>query len=460
MRIIPYFMVLLMSCEAFSGAEPLATGISSPSPALILDNGKYIFPCAQPIARRPLNLTDVVNLALCRNPQTREAWTNSQVYAAQIGVSEAGYLPSLDFNASASRNLTGSASGTTQTGAGLNLSYLLYDFGSRSANLEAAQQLFKASSASQDSTVQAVFLAAVQAYYQVQSNIAALNAAVKSEHAARESLAAAQARLQTGSATPADKLQAQTAYSQAILNRIGVEGNLKNVQGALANVLGLDANMNISLVEGELSAVPDSFDADIAALIEQARQHRPDLQAAAAQVRAAQASAEAVRAADKPTITLGASASQNSYSGITSNNSSIGINLNIPIFSGYAPTYRIRAAESQVESRAAQLERLRLQVALEVWTAYQNLTTATQSMRTATDLLDSATQSEMVALGRYKAGVGNILDVLNAQSALAGARQQRIQSAFGWNISRAILAQSMGNLDANLLQTLTSDQPR
>jgi len=48
--------------------------------------------------------------------------------------------------------------------------------------------------------------------------------------------------------------------------------------------------------------------------------------------------------------------------------------------------------------------------------------------------------------------------VLNAQIALASARQQRVQSLFNWNISRAILAQSMGNLDMNLLQTLSSNQ--
>jgi outer membrane protein TolC len=50
--------------------------------------------------------------------------------------------------------------------------------------------------------------------------------------------------------------------------------------------------------------------------------------------------------------------------------------------------------------------------------------------------------------------VGSILDVLNAQSALASARLQRVQAALNWNVSRATLAQSMGSLDYSLLQTL------
>ena len=56
-----------------------------------------------------------------------------------------------------------------------------------------------------------------------------------------------------------------------------------------------------------------------------------------------------------------------------------------------------------------------------------------------------------MALGRYKAGVGNILDVLNAQSALATARLQRIQALLDWNVSRAMLAKAVGTLDHSLL---------
>lgn len=443
------------SLAAAATSDPFGTEAIQPlKPALRLD-GAVGDPCgAQPL-NRALNLLDVVNLALCNNPKTREAWANARVQAAQVGVSKAGYLPGAAASASASRDLTGSNAGKHQRSISLDVSYLLYDFGSRSANLEAARQLLAAAGATQDSTVQTLFLAAVQAYYQEQAAIAALDAALESERAAKESFAAAEARYAAGSATPADKLQARTAYSQATLNRITAEGNLKNAQGALANIIGLDANRHVLLAAANTTAMPDDFQGDINTLIEEARRRRPDLQAAAAQVRAAEAAADAARAAGRPSITLTASANQNSISGISQNNSVIGVNLSVPLFSGYATTYRVRAAEAQTDARSAQLEQLRLQVALDVWTSYQNLTTATQSLRSSADLLNSAEQSVRVVLGRYKAGVGSMLDVLNAQSALAGARQQRIQSTLNWNISRAALAQAMGSLDAGLLQTLS-----
>ena len=147
-------------------------------------------------------------------------------------------------------------------------------------------------------------------------------------------------------------------------------------------------------------------------------------------MRAAAANLDAVRAADLPTVSLGARTNLVNINSVNAQDSSVGISLNIPFFSGFAPTYRTRAAEAQVDVKGAQRDRLRLQVALDVWNAYQNLNTATQSLRTSVDLLNSATQSEAVALGRYKAGVGSILDVLNAQSALASARQQRVRRRF------------------------------
>jgi len=411
-------------------------------------------PCAEPRLDHALDLASVVNLTLCNNPQTREVWANTRAQAAQVGVTQAGYLPSISASATGTQN----SPGNSQRNLGLNLSYLLYDFGARAANLESARQLLTSVSATEDSTVQTLFLTAVQNFYQTQAAILALEAAVVSERAAQESLAIAYARYQAGSATPADKLAAQTAYSQTTLNRITASGAVKIAQGNLANMLGLDASIHVTLTEPPASRAAPSdgenmklFEQSITELIEEARRNRPDLLAAEATLKSALALADAARAAAKPTVSLTAADNQSNSAGLTSHASSMGLSLSVPLFTGYAPTYRIRAAEAQIETRRAQMERIRLQVALDVWTAYQNLITATQNKRSTADLLDSAEQSERMALGRYKAGAGIMLDVLNAQTTLASARQQRIQANLNWNISRAAFAQAMGNLTTNSL---------
>lgn len=418
-------------------------------------------PCTKIDLNKLLTLAEVADTSLCNNPQTNEAWANARVQAAQLGIAKSAYLPTVIDNVSTNANIDFPKS-SSRNNPYLNLSnsivasYLLYDFGNRDANLENARQLLLSASASQSSIVQSILLTATVAYYQVQANIAALDAAREAERASEESFKAAEARYKAGVATPADKLQAQTAFAQLALNRITSEGNLQSAYGNLANVMGLPANKKISLVNSAINP-PASILEDVNSLIEQAVSRRPDLIASEAQYKAAQANIDASKAASKPTISVGMSNDLfNGTNLTTSNGTTLGLTVSIPIFEGYAPTYRIRAAEATADLVASQRERLRLQISLDVWSSYQNLRTALESVNATDVLVKSAEESYRVALGRYKAGVGNIIDTLNAQSALASARQQKIQAALNANIARATLAQSMGALDNAMVQSLPS----
>ena len=411
-----------------------------------------------------LSLADVAEATLCNNPQTHEAYASARVQAAQVGIAQSAYLPTVIDNVASNLNIT-LPQQTTRSNPYSNLSnnivasYLLYDFGNRNAALENARQLLQAASATQSNVVQIVLLSAIQAYYQVQASTAALEAALEAEHASEESFKAAQARYKAGVSTPADKLQAQTLFAQNTLNRISIEGNLKNAYGTLANVMGLAANQNLKILPSATVETGNNIEQNIQALIEQASSRRPDLMASEAQLKAAQASIEVSKSAAKPIVSVGISngfQAGNSLS--SSDNSSLGVTVSIPIFSGYAPTYRIRAAEANFDVRAAQRDKLRLQISLDVWRAYQNLHTANESINAAVILVSSAEESSRVAMGRYKAGVGNILDSINAQSALASAHQQQIQATLNWNIARATLAQAIGSLDNAMIQLLPANK--
>ena len=194
---------------------------------------------------------------------------------------------------------------------------------------------------------------------------------------------------------------------------------------------------------------PDpAIEQDIGKLITAARQKRPDLAAAESQIKAAEAQLEATKATGMPTITVGAMAGA---SNPDIQNNSLGITLSMPLFSGFKTTYQARAAEAQIAGRVAERDRLANQIALDVWKAYQGLLTNSQALRSAEDLVLAATQSEQMILGRYKAGVGNILDTLTAQSALANARQQRVAALYNFLINRFALAQAIGQLDLTLI---------
>jgi outer membrane protein len=451
-----------MDFNWYDNGDPLSTNLALP-PAISaadLSASDASSPCEKLDFSQALSLMDVTEAALCNNPQTRESYANAKVQAAQLGIAKSAYLPTLNDNIGVNANVgfPKSARGRDYYNLNNNLvaSYLLYDFGMRDANLENARQLLQAASATQSAIVQSLLLATIKAYYQVQTDIASLAATKEAENLNSESYKAAEAKYKVGVSTPADKLQAQTAYAQATLNRISAEGTLRSDYGVLANVMGLNANTPVKLIETK-SAPDDTneLERDIAQLIEQASVRRPDLIASEAQVNAAKANVEASRAAAKPTVSIGVSNGYNNGTDLSYNNTStLGLNVSIPIFAGYGPSYQIHSAEAAVQVKEAQRDQLRLQTSLDVWSAFQNLRTANESLKSAKVLVDSAQESARFALGRYKAGVGNIIDTLTAQNALASANQQKIKADLNWSTARASLAQSIGSLDNLLIQSL------
>jgi outer membrane protein len=459
--------VLGATAHAGSLKDPFKTdGLTSANPLGRAAIGLARDPCVFPEVSGPLSLVDVVDRVLCRNPQTREVWAAARAQAAQVGVAEAAYLPNLSADGSLSRSHVSSAGSSNaaqgatrfnEGSASLSLFYLLYEFGARDAARESARQLLAAANATQDSTIQNLFLSGARAYYQVLAIQAAVISQKEAERSSLESLKAAQARYDAGVGTPADRLQAQTAYSQAVLNRIRTEGDARNAQGGLATLMGYDADYAFTLVPGIEPPSLETFERNIGELIAAARRNRPDLAAADAQVKAAEADVKSVRASGMPTLSLSTSAGGTDINpGDTFHSSSIGVTISIPIFTGFSTKYQVRAAKQQLAVTTAQRDRVSQQVALDVWNAYQNLNTETQAVKSSLDLEASASQNERVALGRYKAGAGIILDVINAQASLANARLQLIQSQLNWNVARAQLAQSLGRIGYDTLDTLAA----
>jgi outer membrane protein TolC len=129
-----------------------------------------------------------------------------------------------------------------------------------------------------------------------------------------------------------------------------------------------------------------------------------------------------------------------------SNNYAGAILFRFPIFSGFDKTFETLKAKEEAESAAAAAETLNDRVILQVWTSYYAVKTVAALVKTTRDLLASATQSQEVALGRYKAGVGSIIDLLTAQSAYASARAQEAQARANWFLAVAQLDHDTGAL--------------
>ena len=408
--------------------------------------------CAQNLPDYPLSALDVLDFTLCNNPQTREFWAAAQLQAAQLGQSKSNLLPSLNGTLGTSQSRSRHSANDRASTASLNLSWVLLDFGTRSAQIARDEFLLNAAVFTQNDNVQSLMQTALKYFYTAKASEAAVISSLESEKYAKESFDAAKDRYQVGVGTPADQLQAQTAYSQATLNRISAEGTLQVAYGNLMHVMGFAQPIVKELRLADIPAPPAKIklENDIEKIIQTALEIRPDLKAQNLKTDAARESVKAAKAAGLPTLNLNASGSWQKETSPVSNithNGAVGLQINIPLFTGFNRHYLIREAEASLASTEAARDSLKNQVALDIWQAYQNLNTAIQSLKASEDLLKSAQQSADVAMGRYKAGVGTVLDLLNAQASLADARLQKIQAQLNWHSYRIDLAKAAGNLN-------------
>lgn len=402
-----------------------------------------------------VSLEQIVDIALRNNPVTRTAWFQARAAAANVGAKRAEYFPSLDLDANVTRQKQTAVGGrfiTLQTtyGPSLSLSWLLLDMGGRAADVDEASNALFAADWTHDAVIENLVLQVEIAYYQYQNAKAQAAAATATLNQARESLKAAEDRHRAGVATIADVLQAKTAVSQAELVLETAQGSIQTLRGALATAAGVSPDVAV-----DVAPLPDQVNVEevgetVQTLIEKAEAQRPDLAAARFEALKAQSHVRSVRSEGLPTLAAAGSVSRvyfyNSSGLPFANNYSGAILFRFPVFTGGRNTYETLEAKEQARAAEGQAETLQDQVVLQVWTSYYNLKTAAQRVRTSRDLLASASQSQDVAAGRYRAGVGSILDLLVAQTAYANARAEEAQARSDWFVALALLAHDTGSL--------------
>ncbi len=402
-----------------------------------------------------LTFAAAVDLALCANPQTRSAWAQAHEQAAALGRAESAWLPQISATASGSReygrhaDVNGEIVSTAQNSgdAAVNLTWTLYDFGGRTGRIHSARGLLNAAAATANSIAQQTVRSVVQAYYGLVAGDASVLAARSAEQVAGQSLEIARALQAGGAGTLGDVLQAQTAFEQNILARIQAEALEKSAQGTLAVTLGRPADQPFVLAAEPVPSEVPALSARMADLMREAERQRPDLAAARFQHDAAEADITVARSAGRPSISIGAMHHVTATTGLpTQNFNQIGISINVPIFTGFATTYGIRQAQSALHVSEANLEQVELNVTLDTWNGYYNLQSANEQLAGTTNLLRTAEENLQVSIGRYRAGVGSMVDVLTAQTALATARQTRINAELDWKVARAQLAYALGRL--------------
>jgi outer membrane protein len=474
--------------------DPFKTeGMTAPAPNMkwvpdrpLPDIGKPEHAAAVPAQYKgPLSLADLTDLALLLNPRTRQAWLSARAEAAALGVEKADDWPTITglYRNQISRNISATTGNPvpvqTVYGPSVSLTYTLFDFGQNAAAKDAANFRLLAANLTQNRTLQEVATQVEQAYYRVLAFEYLVRASSESLKNFETALDATQRRRTSGLATAGDEYRADTQVGQARLVLTRNEGEMSKARGLLANVVGLPVQYPLELKPvAELppvSVVSQSIDD----LIEKAKQNRPDLMAAEARARSARSAALATSRAGLPTLSFaanygrvmftnsgtnlvgfgastpltGAAAANTLVQRPEQDTYAFGLNLSIPIFSGFKDTYSTKRAEELAAQAESARDQLLSATELDVWQAYYDLQSSASSVNSATNLVKSATESAAASAARYKAGVGSLLDFITAQLDDTNARVTQIQSYLDWYSALSRLNFALGASDSAIVKT-------
>jgi outer membrane protein len=399
------------------------------------------------------SLVDIVDVGLSNDPQTRAAWNAARAASAIATASLGAYLPQIGGSLPATKQKMVFAGGqfivdqaTLTPTASLNM--LIFDFGGREANVRAARRALEAANWTQNAVLQNVILDIENAYYQYIAARALLEAQEAGRKSAQTNYDAANERHQAGVATIADVLQAKTALSSVDLQLVTTRGLIQALHGGLATAMGLPANAAFEVADVLPEDIPfDAVAKEVELCIKDAEAKRPDLAAARAQVREAEAGVAHARSTMFPSFSLSGNLGRIYYQNGRPSNPffSVTVSANLAFLFGFQQ-YGVLAAKAQADAARDQMTALSRGIELQVWTSYYGLKTAEQQVATARDLLASARASQEVALGRYKEGVGSILDLLAAETVLENARVELIKAKAGWFLALVQFTHDTGAL--------------
>lgn len=409
---------------------------------------------------RELTLAELADIALQHNPSTRQAWGNIRAKEFQKKQAQSELYPQATLSASATRtkeNANQPAYDVDDLSYGPNfqITYLLFDFGGRSAQIEETTKNVVSANFQLNQTIQDVLLQVETAYYDLHSASENLKATWSDLANAKKVFYCAEQRFNVGLASKLDVLQAKANYEDTLYSMEDAKAALKNAKGNLARIIGLSADAKFEIARPTAEVPTGITTRDISELIEEAVKNRPDVSSARAILEAKESAVKSANSDLWPTLNLGGSAAANRYKyydnqkAQNSDQTYAGyLSIDWDIFDGFYNLNKKRQAETEAAIEYEKLIEAELEVSADVWSKYYGFSSAVSKLRYSKTFLHTAKASYELAMESYNTGLKGILDLLDAQSKLSDARSKLIQSQKDVFVALAELVHSTGSLYA------------
>lgn len=459
---------------------PAAAGTGSSAGGYVLppDPALAAIPPPPSIApNRRYTLPELIDIAESNNPHTRIAWDVARTAALAAGVAESSYLPNITASAlgayqddSAQNTIQGfDTNGNSQAHgviSAISLNWLLFDFGERSATIEAAKQGSAISNIAFTQAHQQVIYNVSLAFYAYAAARAHAVSAAQAQSNAQAVQAAAEARHEHGVGTVVDVAQAAQATAQARLAVVQADGGVQDAYLALLNAMGISPLVRMKIADLASRNLSPALDAPVQAIVAEALAQRPDIASAYAAQQQSLANVHAAQAEFLPKVFLSASGDYNSggldvtsipgvgQQATTGNISGshfggiIMAGITVPIYDGGIRAAALAQTEASADSANAALDQTRDEATRQVVSAENALHTNLAAYSASQSVVSAAQTTYNAALSAYQNGVGSVTDATLAETQLLQAQDTESDSYSAALSAAATLAFTAGALGA------------
>lgn len=411
-------------------------------------------------------LKALIALGLENNKDFESARLAIEKARAQYRITDINDLPTINGQAEYSRQSqssprvetpfgsTGGRQTTDSYSVNLGLASYELDFWGRIDSLkDQALQRFLSTTAAKDSIQISLISNIAQSYANLSYSLAQLKLAEATVESRERSLFIAQERFKAGIDPKLPSLQSAAALESARLAVLRAQSSILTSRNALQFLLG--APVPTELIPAPAVSNITNHEVFSAGLPSELLRYRPDVLQAEYDLKAAGANIAVARAAYFPTISLASSVGVRSdgLSDLFDNDAvgwSFGPNISVPIFDAGRLDANYEVAQIEREQTLASYERSIQTAFREVSDVLATRATLGEQLAAQYRLQDNFDQTYEIADARFKAGISNYLDVLDAQRSLFDTQQGILDLELQKIISQIELYQALGggaNLD-------------
>jgi outer membrane protein TolC len=316
-------------------------------------------------------------------------------------------------------------------------------------NYRSAEELVKANQAAMRDARDLVVLAVGGAYLQVNAAQARLRSTQAQIDTAQALFKQTQERRTVGLAPQIDVNRSRVELQTQQQRLTTLQNDLAKQKINLARLTGLPPNDQYEITdEIPFSPAPNLT---LQQALKEAFERRADLESAGAEVRAAEHARKAARAERLPSLAFSADYGAIGLNPANSHGTFTVVGtLRIPIWEGGRTEGDIQQADAALDQRRAELQDLRGRIEADVRSAFLDLDAAANQVAIARNNQEVVRETLALTRQRFEAGITDVVEVTQAQEAVAGADFDYITSVFAHNLAKVTLARAIGRAEQSL----------